>query len=256
MNNRINNFLRQIDAYDYLKIFKDQYFINPVEKEFKRKRLEFYSAFISPGNLCFDIGASYGNRSEIFLNLGAKVVALEPQHKPAIFLKRKFRDSIILEKKAAGPQLGKNIMFISPNSALSSLSAEWINIVKNKRFRNIKWNRKIEIEVVTIDKLIELYGKPDYCKIDVEGYELDVLHGLSQPINLISFEFTIPEFIDKAIDCINYLSKLGDIKCNYSAGETMEFGIDNWISKDEFIPMFRNLTKKGIIDGDIYIKFL
>jgi hypothetical protein len=36
----------------------------------------------------------------------------------------------------------------------------------------------------------------------------------------------------------------------------MEFGIDNWISKDEFIPMFRNLTKKGIIDGDIYIKFL
>jgi FkbM family methyltransferase len=256
MNNQINNFLRLIDAYDYLKIFKDKYFINPVEKEFKRKRLEFYSSFISPGNLCFDIGASYGNRSEIFLNLGAKVVALEPQPGPANFLRRKFKDSIILEIKAAGPQLGKNVMLVSPNSALSSLSFEWINIVKKERFRNIKWNRKIEIEIVTIDRLIELYGKPDYCKIDVEGYELDVLHGLSQSINLLSFEFTIPEFIDKAVDCINYLSKLGNIKCNYSAGETLEFGIDNWISKDEFIPMFLDLTRKGIIDGDVYIKFL
>jgi methyltransferase, FkbM family len=256
MNNRIINFLREIDVYDHLKIFKDQYFLNPIEKECRRKRIEFYSTFVKSGNLCFDIGASYGNRSEIFLKLGAKVVALEPQPKPANYLKRKYKNSIILETKAAGPQIGKNVMFLSPNSALSSLSKEWINNVKNKRFRNIKWNRKIEIQVVTIDKLIELYGKPDYCKIDVEGYELDVLHGLSQPINLLSFEFTIPEFIDKAIDCINYLSNLGDIKCNYSAGETMEFGIDNWISKDEFIPIFRNLTKKGIIDGDIYIKFL
>jgi len=256
MNNRINNLLRQIGVFDYLKIFKDKYFINPTEKEYKRKRLEFYSAFIDPGNLCFDIGASYGNRSEIFLKLGAKVVALEPQPLPANFLRRKFKNSIILEKKAAGAQLGKNVMFVSPNSALSSLSVEWINIVKNGRFRDIKWNRKIEIEVITIDKLIELYGKPDFCKIDVEGYELDVLRGLSQPINMLSFEFTIPEFIDTTINCINYLSKLGEIRCNYSAGETMEFGIDKWISKNEFILIFSNLTKKGIIDGDVYIKFI
>jgi FkbM family methyltransferase len=256
MNDQINNFLRKIDAYDYLKIFKDKHFINPIEKECKRKRLEFYSSFISSGNLCFDIGASYGNRSEVFLELGAEVVALEPQPKTANYLKRKFKNTIILEKKAAGSQIGKKIMSISPNSALSSLSEEWINIVKYKRFRDIKWNKKIEIDVITMDELIRLYGKPDYCKIDVEGYELDVLHGLTQPVKLLSFEFTIPEFVDKAIECINYLDQLGEVRCNYSTGETMEFGMDKWINSHEFIQKFRYLIAEGVIDGDVYIKFI
>jgi len=44
--------------------------------------------------------------------------------------------------------------------------------------------------MVTLDAAtIETFGKPFYCKIDVEGWELDVLKGLSQPIPLISFEF-------------------------------------------------------------------
>src|SRR4249920_1319317 len=38
----------------------------------------FYSQFIGRRSLCFDVGANVGTRAEIFLSLGATVVAVEP----------------------------------------------------------------------------------------------------------------------------------------------------------------------------------
>src|SRR3989304_3436761 len=40
---------------------------------------EFYGRFLHPGDLCFDVGANEGNRTAIFLALGARVVCIEPQ---------------------------------------------------------------------------------------------------------------------------------------------------------------------------------
>lgn len=51
-------------------------------------RLEFYSQFIHPGDLVFDVGANVGNRTKIFLRLGARVVAFEPQASCARVLQR------------------------------------------------------------------------------------------------------------------------------------------------------------------------
>lgn len=41
--------------------------------------MRFYEQFIRPNDICFDIGANMGNRTEVFLKLGAKVIAVEPQ---------------------------------------------------------------------------------------------------------------------------------------------------------------------------------
>ena len=49
-------------------------------KPFNESRLkQFYGQFITKGDLCFDVGAHLGNRSNAWLKLGAKVVAVEPQ---------------------------------------------------------------------------------------------------------------------------------------------------------------------------------
>lgn len=256
MNKIIYNFLQQVDLFDHLKLFKDKYFKSEKEKNNEQKKYDFYSTLIKKNDLCFDIGANYGNRSEVFLKLGAKVVAFEPQPKPLKFLKRKFSNRIIIEDKALGSKQGKSKLFISTATSLTSLSEEWIERVKKGRFNHEKWNKITEVEVTTLDNIIDKYGKPDFCKIDVEGYEFEVLMGLTQPIGTISFEFTIPEFVNRAIECIYHLNSLGIVLCNYSPGETLKLALDKWLYPKEFIDLFKSLSSSGIIDGDIYIKFL
>lgn len=56
-------------------------------------KMAFYGQLIRPGNLVFDVGANMGNRSKIFLRLGAKVVAFEPQSKGCAILARRFQAS-------------------------------------------------------------------------------------------------------------------------------------------------------------------
>jgi FkbM family methyltransferase len=248
--------LSYVGIYNRIKLLKERYFKNPVQINIDEKLHNFYSQIIRPGDLCFDVGASYGYRTESFLKLGAKVIAVEPQLQPAKFLKLRFNNNIVLVRKALGNKNDIKPMLISSAGALSSLSENWVMEVKKKRFKSETWKKKINIEVTTLDDLINRYGVPDFCKIDVEGYEYEVLQGLTKPIRLLSFEYTIPEFTDRAIMCINYLSNLGEINCNYSSGESLKFGLDDWQKPDAFILLFKELPVKNIIDGDIYVKFI
>lgn len=59
----------------------------------------------------------------------------------------------------------------STEPVLSTSSEDW----KLGRFINTVWNQKKDIQIATFDILIKKYGNPRYLKIDVEGYELEVL---------------------------------------------------------------------------------
>jgi FkbM family methyltransferase len=256
MNHQLNTFLKQIGLFNHLKLFKDKYFENPVHKNYRERLINFYSQFIGKNDYCFDIGASFGNRTETFLALGAKVLSVEPQLNEFKFLNKKFGSKIILIDKAVGSKNGSAKMYLNNHSALSSLSKEWISKVSStNRFEDAKWKKELNVEVVTLDWLIENYGKPDFCKIDVEGYELEVIKGLSQPIKIISIEFTIPEFTDRAVECLDRLAGFGKILCNYSSAETLQLGLKEWQTLENFKEIFLALPSKNIIDGDIYVKY-
>lgn len=45
----------------------------------ENNQINFYKQFIQPKDLVFDVGANVGSRVKLFLNIGAKVVAFEPQ---------------------------------------------------------------------------------------------------------------------------------------------------------------------------------
>jgi 16S rRNA A1518/A1519 N6-dimethyltransferase RsmA/KsgA/DIM1 with predicted DNA glycosylase/AP lyase activity len=56
----------------------------------RRKMCTFYRQFIKPNDLVFDVGANIGNYTAIFLALGARVLAIEPQAECMAQLRARF----------------------------------------------------------------------------------------------------------------------------------------------------------------------
>jgi FkbM family methyltransferase len=217
------------------------------------KRIEFYSKFISVGDLCFDIGANIGNRTEAFLKLGAKVIAVEPQRDCADFLKETFGDNenFTLVKNAIADKKGSTEMLVSNASTLSSMSPKWIDYIKkNDLFEGCSWDQSVVVETISLDDLIATHGQPDFCKIDVEGYEYQVLKGLSLPIKMISTEY-VAGFINPTIKGIQHLDSLGKVRFNYSQGESMSFMLSDWLPADEMIKLLNGINDDKD-SGDVY----
>lgn len=103
-----------------------------------------------------------------------------------------------------------------------------------------------------MDNLIKEFGLPTFCKIDVEGFEYQVLKGLSSSIKYLSFEFT-KEFFDETKNCLNYLTSLGYSSFNYDIYESMSFQLPKWVGVEEVIKKIK-LNKDKLLGGDIYTK--
>ena len=249
-----------------LRIYKVVYNISLVLIDVvnRKKLLKFYSRFIKKDDLCFDIGANYGRRTEIFLKLGARVVAVEPQDACIQELEKKYGSNkrVILVKKAISDKQGEEELMISDSHTLSSMSKEWINSIKSSDMffvstQAFSWQKTAKVRVTTLNQLIKEYGKPAFLKIDVEGYEYKVLKSLSEPIKVISFEFTPTQvFILSAINIVKHLASIGEVKFNYSFGESISLVLNEWVGHDEISNILLNLPKKTPISGDIYARFI
>ncbi|MGL4599166.1 MAG: FkbM family methyltransferase, partial [Bacteroidia bacterium] len=100
-----------------------------VRNEWRRKERQqkFYALFIQPSSLVFDIGANHGQYARFFLDLGAHVVAAEPQ--PSCWSDlEKIGDTstkFILVKSALGAADGTAKLHIGNMDEVSSLSSEF-----------------------------------------------------------------------------------------------------------------------------------
>jgi FkbM family methyltransferase len=222
------------------------------------QRLKFYQEFIKPGDLVYDVGANVGNRTKVFLKLGARVVAFEPQNECADFLKKvlKKEPNFTLVRKAVGDRESSGQMFLGEASVLSTLSEQWMQFAKESgRFDQHKWNRTQPVLISTLDKAIQDFGVPSFIKIDVEGYEFVALSGLSQPIDHISIEFAA-ESIESTLKCIDYISLLSPkVVFQISQGESMRFDLTAWVPAQEIKQILSGLvSKESLAWGDIYMR--
>jgi FkbM family methyltransferase len=220
----------------------------------------FYRQFVRDGDLCFDVGANVGNRTAVFLDLGAKVVAIEPQPSCVESLRKQYNRTgrLVVVPKAAGSRPGVGELMISPATALSSMSEDWLDKVKAsgrfQAFQTHSWKESITVPITTLDEMIQEFGAPAFCKIDVEGYEAEVLRGLSRPIRVLSLEFA-PEFISGTQECLGILAKLGPCEFNYSVGESLELALSNWVTAHELERILTSMRDNRVF-GDVYVRFL
>jgi FkbM family methyltransferase len=219
----------------------------------KPKRLKFYSQFVKEGSLCFDIGANFGSRVGVFLELGANVVAVEPQSECAWHMLRKYSSNprVKVINAAVGEQGGvAEIRICTLSDAWTSMSDEYIDHVSQKKeMVGYRWDRTEKVAVTTLNELIEQFGTPDFCKIDVEGFELQVVNRLSSTLPALSFEHTLG-MMDPTLKVTAKLDSLGDYRYNYSAGESMNLVSEEWRSSKEVL----DSLQRADLAVDIYAR--
>lgn len=140
----------------------------------------FFRDFVPEGGLVFDIGANEGRMTQTFAEIGASVVAVEPNPALAERVKARYGSSkVTVEATALGDADGVATLRLGRDSGHSSLSQDWQEAAGDAADR---WDGSVEVPVTTLDALIARHGAPDFVKIDVEGFEPQVLRGAAETV--------------------------------------------------------------------------
>ena len=223
----------------------------------RQRRLKtLYKQFVREGDLVFDVGAHAGNHVRSFSALGCRVVALEPQPDFARVLRFLFsrRAGVRIIEAGIGRTPGRGTLAVSERTpTVTSLSTGWRERrAADPDFASVQWNRRVEIEITTLDALIAVHGVPAFIKIDVEGSEPDVLAGLSTAVPALAFEF-LPRALEQVDACIVRLRSLGQYVFNWSSGETYRLASRAWLSDRDIAAALRS-PEARLRSGDVYAR--
>lgn len=254
----LQSLLKQAGVYNRLKssCLYDLYWsmADRTVIEARSQEVKFYRDLlegIQDGDWIFDIGANHGYKTDIFLRLGARVLAVDPDQVNQEALEDKFlryrweRKSVIVLGKAVSDKSGLHEMWIEePGSAKNTLSKKWVDTLRDDESRfgqRLNFAEQREVETITLEDLIALYGTPVFIKIDVEGYEPQVLRGLKRPVPYLSFEVNLPEFREEGLECIDLLGSLAAHGMfNYSVDCQKGLAMDTWLMVKDFREVFNS----------------
>lgn len=186
----------------YFPLFKYGYY--PHQQAEESLLLEI----LKKGDIVYDVGANIGYMTRVFLTaVGSSgiIIAFEPSQKAFRFLNMNYENNttISLVNKAVGAISGKGLF----------VEEEYLDRSHICFAKNISDNY-YEVEITTLDHYFrrEISKVPTLLKIDVEGYEYEVLAGSpillsasSPPI--IMFEALAFDAMARNVDIINRLSK-------------------------------------------------
>jgi FkbM family methyltransferase len=226
----------------------------------RQRETDFYKNLLEgfrEGDLIFDVGANCGYKTDIFLRLGAKVVALEPDETSRQVLKQRFlkyrlrRKPVVIVPQAVSDRHSVEAMWIdAPGSGKNTLSQKWADALRGDGGRfghKLSFANRKEVETTTLDQLISAHGSPFFVKIDVEGHELSVLRGMQRAVPYLSFEVNLPEFRLEGLECVELLGRLARSgKFNYTADCRRGLAREEWLEAREFSAVLNSCNEKSI----------
>lgn len=138
-----------------------------------------FLATIDNDSVVLDIGASLGLHTVLASKKANKVIAVEPDSGIMQDLVRNVEgnnvDNVVFVKKAVGNNNGRTLLFTGGVESRSPSVGKNVN----------EHTSGVEVEMIRVDNLIQqliedgmILREPDVIKIDVEGYEKEVLKGM------------------------------------------------------------------------------
>jgi len=131
--------------------------------------------------LLFDVGAHFGIFSLAAARIGGKAVAVDPSPLATRMIAiqsslNHFGDRIQVIRAAVGSDEGSVELLSS-----GTFSYGYLKAAKGRLKRDLT-----EVPSITIDAMTRRFGAPTHIKIDVEGYEGEVLRGAQHTLGLCS----------------------------------------------------------------------
>jgi FkbM family methyltransferase len=243
-------------VYDLYWRFCDQHIVAERNDEVAFYRYVLHG--LSPGDVIFDIGANQGYKADIFLRLGARVVAVDPdplnhQRLQERFVKyRVSRKPVEIVCAAVSDSAGTEQMWIeAPGSAKNTLSDKWVQALRGDvggRFGEpLQFRDSLIVETTTLEALIAAYGVPFFVKIDVEGHEARVLRGLKRSVPFVSFEVNLPEFRPEGRECAEILHSIDPAgEFNYAVQLAGGLVLKKWATHEQFRQEYPSISEASI----------
>lgn len=209
------------------------------------------------GDLIFDIGANEGHKTDIFLRLGATVVAVDPDEHCQRTLRQRFHDRrligkpvVVVGKAMSDRETVESMWMDTPGSAKNTLSGKWVEALRRDQARfghTLEFAHRQRVETITIEHLFKRYGAPWFIKIDVEGYEPRVIRGMQHPVPYLSFEINLPEFISEGLECVEMLQRLAaNGSFNYASDCQLGLCLDRWLDAREFSQILAQCSAQSV----------
>lgn len=207
--------------------------------------------------LIFDVGANRGRKTSIFLDLGAQVVAVDPDTSNQRTLKQKFltfrlrRRPVWVVGEALSDKRGVETFWIEEaGSGKNTLNRKWVDTLRKDEARfgtTLAFAQSRQVSTSTLDALVQQYGAPFYIKIDVEGHELTVLRGLKQSVPFLSFEVNLPEFCSEGEQCVRLLDTLDGLGgFNFVLDFSKGLELEKWLDGVKFLQSLKTIESPSV----------
>ncbi len=248
MNPVVRKAIRRVgidDSWKSRAVYRAYEFLFHHENWKKNQQMrEFYSNLVQSvpmqdwnleKTVIFDIGANKGDTTEYFRHASEEVISLEPDHRLASQLRNRFKpvESVTVVEAAVNHQNGYSILYLNPEfPAYNTLNGKWRDILQSSSKH--QFNQSYIVETFSLDHLIQIYGRPVYIKLDIEGAELSALKGLTHAIPYLSFECNLPHFREETLHMMQMLKLLSpEVEYMYSTSEGFRKNLSRWIPSDE-----------------------
>ena len=190
--------------------------------------LDFLNALklINTNSVCIDLGANIGEISSMMAKRGSTVYAFEPNSAAYILLEEKCKilPNINSIKKAAGiTNRSVNLFLHSDNHGENKIEFSEASSIKSNKPNVSKENFEI-VEELDFAEFLNNFEYIDIIKIDIEGYEIDLLNHLLDKNSLTNVRKVFvethyhkwPELEKSTLELIKRVKKFGlDEKINF-----------------------------------------